>query len=199
MKDLPVLEIKEEQYYLSNLTFNDDEVYIDCGAYDGDTIDRFIEHCPQYKHIVGFEPLTNDFNKLYEKHGNNPKIRLYNAGAYDKDGEVSFSLKTPNSPQITANDGQKDFKIQVKCVDNLGLDRITFIKMDIEGAELEALKGAKNTIIKDKPKLAICIYHKIEDLIDIPEYILSLVPEYDLYIRQYQSAYETVLYAIPNT
>jgi hypothetical protein len=71
--------------------------------------------------------------------------------------------------------------------------------MDIEGAELNALKGAEKTIIKDKPKLAICIYHSNEDMIQIAEYIHNLIPAYKIYIRQYRlypSAAETVLYAV---
>ncbi len=71
------------------------------------------------------------------------------------------------------------------------------IKMDIEGAELEALKGAKKTIQRDKPKLAICIYHKTEDLWEIPLYIKELVSEYCLYIRhQTFGTGDTVLYAV---
>ena len=75
-------------------------------------------------------------------------------------------------------------------------ENITFIKMDIEGSELKALEGARNTIIRNKPKLAICIYHKPEDIIEVPFYLLSLVPEYKFYIRHYSSClWETVLYA----
>lgn len=67
-----------------------------------------------------------------------------------------------------------------------GREKVTFIKMDVEGAEIELLKGAKNTILKDKPKLAICIYHKAQDMIDLPVYIKSLVPEYRLYKTSFQ-------------
>jgi hypothetical protein len=89
--------------------------------------------------------------------------------------------------------------IQVKTIDNLNLEKVTFIKMDVEGAELNALKGAEKTILKDKPKLAICIYHSNEDMVCIAEYIHNLAPEYKLYVRQhflFPSAAETVLYAI---
>ena len=76
-------------------------------------------------------------------------------------------------------------------------NRVTFIKMDIEGSELEALKGAQQTIQRDRPKLAICIYHKPEDMTDIPLYIKSLVPEYRLYVRHHSNrCSETVLYAV---
>ena len=77
-------------------------------------------------------------------------------------------------------------------------ERVTFIKMDVEGSELEALKGARRTIVRDKPKLAICIYHKPEDMLTLPWYIKSLVPEYKLYLRHHSvMATETVLYAMP--
>lgn len=77
-------------------------------------------------------------------------------------------------------------------------DRVTTIKMDIEGSELEALKGARETIRRDKPKLAICIYHKTEDLWEIPLYIKSLIPEYRFYIRHHgpSGLYDSVLYAV---
>lgn len=71
------------------------------------------------------------------------------------------------------------------------------IKMDVEGSELESLKGAKRTIQRDKPKLAICIYHKPEDMTEIPMFIKELVPEYRLYVRHHSNSdLETVLYAI---
>ena len=76
-------------------------------------------------------------------------------------------------------------------------ERVTFIKFDIEGAELEALKGAKGIISSYRPKLAICLYHKKEDYWQIPYYVKELVPEYKLYIRHYSNySSETVLYAI---
>lgn len=75
-------------------------------------------------------------------------------------------------------------------------EKVSYIKMDIEGSELNALKGAKNVIKRDRPRLAICIYHKPEDILELPLYILDLVPEYKFYIRHYCSCmWETVLYA----
>jgi hypothetical protein len=73
-----------------------------------------------------------------------------------------------------------------------------FIKMDIEGSELEALKGAKNTIKNQKPRLAISVYHKPEDIFEIPLYLKELVPAYKFYLRHdcLVNLTETVLYAM---
>ena len=92
-----------------------------------------------------------------------------------------------------------DFTVDVETIDNVvDSKRVTFIKMDIEGSELSALRGAETTISKSKPKLAICVYHKPEDLISIPQYINSIVPEYKFFLRHHQFiSWETVLYAIP--
>jgi len=74
---------------------------------------------------------------------------------------------------------------------------VTYIKMDIEGAELNALKGAANTIKKNKPRLAICVYHKPEDILEIPVFLSELVPSYQFYLRHHSQYYiETVLYAV---
>lgn len=76
-------------------------------------------------------------------------------------------------------------------------EKVTFLKMDIEGSELKALQGAKKIIQKQKPRLAICIYHKTWDFIELTEQILEIVPDYKFYIRQYASdTRETVLYAV---
>ncbi|MBQ4363823.1 MAG: FkbM family methyltransferase [Oscillospiraceae bacterium] len=95
-----------------------------------------------------------------------------------------------------SDDGNGDLTDVKKLDDILKDEKPTLIKMDIEGAELDTLIGAENTIRKYKPKLAVCIYHKIEDIITIPKYLHSLVPEYKFRVRQHScSMLETVLYA----
>ena len=197
-KDFPPYVGETPQYFIDEIKLGPDEVFVDCGAHIGTTIDDFLKRCPAYRHIVAFEPDAGNFAKLNRAHGNNPNITLYNTGVYDTNGEVRFAAHANASSQIS-DTGEES--ISVKTIDGLNLDNVTFLKMDIEGAELKALNGAKTTILRDKPKLAICIYHSHEDMIRIAEYIHTLVPEYRLYVRhhaQYPLHFDTdtVLYAI---
>jgi len=201
--DYPILYCKDTQYFIDELKPCPGEVFIDCGAFTGDTIYYFLRYNPDYKYIVAFEPDTNNFNTLKKEYGRYPGVTLINAGAYDKDGEVLFSNKGDYTSRIVGEgdgDGDDYVRMPVKSIDNLGLEKVSFIKMDIEGAEMNALKGAEKTILRDKPKLAICIYHSNEDMIRIAEYVHALVPEYALYVRRhyhYPQCGETVLYGRP--
>jgi FkbM family methyltransferase len=197
-KDFPFYAVKERQYFIKELTLGKNETYIDCGA-SGTSIDWFLRKCPKYKQIIAFEPDCRLFEILRKRFGNNPRIKLINAGVSDKNDKAAFSTHGDGTSHMIA-DGNRDnlisSVIQTETIDGLDLERVSFIKMDIEGAELNALKGAEKTILRDKPKLAICIYHSLEDMIGIAEYIHKLVPEYKLYVRQYDFVTETVLYAV---
>ena len=109
--------------------------------------------------------------------------------------EKELHLKTNDTASTISEDG--DTEIQVDSIDHLIGKPATFIKMDIEGSEYEALLGARNTILKCKPKLAICIYHKMEDIWELPGLIYAMCPKYTFYLRHYSFAdNETVLYAL---
>jgi len=211
-KDYPFSCYEESQYFIEELKLNENEVFIDCGAYTGDTIDVFLSQTDgKYAQIIAFEPCLENFAKLQEKHGSNSKITLINAGVYDKDGDVCFDVGHLQPHHGGGFGGAKivddsNIGIQVKKIDNLNLTNVSFIKMDIEGAELNALKGARQTILRDKPKLAISIYHSEDDMIRIAEYVRNLESEYKLYVRHHgkylsemarTARCETVLYALP--
>jgi len=183
--------------YFKMFPFANDEVYVDCGAFTGDTVDAFIRHCPGYKRIAAFEPDAKNYAQLLANHGGTRDVELINAGAYDREGEVFFSGHG-EAAAITMEKQDGRESIRVNTIDNLNLEKVTLIKMDIEGAELNALKGAEKTILRDKPKLAICIYHSHGDMLHIPEYIHQLVPEYRFRVNHYQChpfLHETVLFA----
>lgn len=195
-----ISELTRLQYFdLEELRPKENEVFVDCGAFDGDSVFAFMKWCNNmYKHIYCFEPDKNNYmlckENLNEQSG---KITVINKGTWSCETELSFSDTSDVASHI-CEDGLQ--RIKVVSLDKAlrNEEKVTFIKMDIEGAELETLKGAKQIITEQKPKLAICVYHKKEDIFTIPEYIRSLNPEYKFYLRHYTLAeWDTVLYAIP--
>lgn len=175
-----------------------DEVFVNAGAFQGETDFEFSKWTNgSYKKIFAFEPMASNV-EICKKHyaeNNIKNVDLFSKGTWSENTQISFS-EGASQGQIDVNGTNA---IETIKIDDAvaGYDgKITFIKMDIEGAELEALRGASETIWKDRPRMAICIYHKPEDLYEIPGYLLSLVPEYRFKVRQYTSMnWETVLYA----
>lgn len=173
-----------------------DEVFVDGGGYNGDTIMDFLAWTGQiYKQIYIFEPLDEMF-KIIQERVAKEHIRgskLYQNALWNKREKLSFFESGSGSRVMES--GKKDI-MGVSLDEIVGDEKVTYIKMDVEGSELMALEGARNTIIRNKPRLAICIYHKPEDIIELPTYILEIVPEYKFFIRHYCSnMWETVLYA----
>lgn len=175
-----------------------DEVFIDAGAFCGETAEEFAAWCPSYKRIYSLEPDMVNFKKLS---GNIKKKKLrdvvpINAGLWSENKTLYVTRGGDDGTGSRVKDTGTD-EVKVVSLDHiLAGERATYIKMDIEGSEKEALKGARNTIKKYKPKLAICLYHKPEDIITLPQYILELAPEYKFKIRHYTTfAYDTILYA----
>ena len=192
-------EFNEETYFRPDVIEPmEDETYIDVGAYDGRTIKEFLKFCGRkYKKIIALEPDESNYIQCskFLKRENVDRIDLIKKGAWSKQDTLSFSPSDWSSNVNT--DGES--MINVTTIDSLmGNSSATTIKMDIEGAELEALMGAKNTILKYKPRLLISIYHKPSDIIDIPAFILQQNNDYKLYLRHSRtdSPSDTVLYAI---
>ncbi len=186
---------KSPQYYASDIIrLSDDEVYVDCGGWDGDTVNRFLRHSGQkYKKIYVFEPDTTMIPKLKSNIDSSVDYILIEKGAYNTNGSASFD--NTGCGMITDDDDQNTIK--VARIDDVIDDEITFIKMDIEGAEIPALEGGKKLLEKSLPKMAICAYHKRDDLITIPKFIKSLSRDYRLYLRAYHDyVSEVVLYAV---
>lgn len=188
-----------DQYFARDIvSLGQQEIFLDVGAYIGDTVECIIEMTKgNYKKIFCFEPEKKCVPVLKENVKKYSNIEIIEKGAWNKCEKLSFQEDSEHgASSINELDGNT---IDVDCIDNC-IDenvRVTHIKMDIEGAELFALEGARRTIQMHKPKLAICVYHKNEDILDISNYILSIVPEYKLFLRHHNiSGTETVLYAI---
>ncbi len=197
-KDAPKYS-KHDQYFAQDIIpLTEAEVFVDCGAFDGDTMKDFIKAVNgQYHSIVCFEPVE-EYHKRLEKRGKNKKVSAIRAGVYKTSTTLQFNAEGGKGSAITSA-SEHTISIPVRAIDDVPeCHNATFIKMDVEGSELDALQGAKKTILRNRPKLAICIYHKHRDFIEIPKWIHNLVPEYSLYIRHHAfSVNETVLYAIP--
>lgn len=176
---------------------SDSEIFIDAGAYDGDTVLRFVEWTKgTYKKIYAFEPSKKACGRGRDtiQHKALKNILFYEYAVWNRKETLSFKELLTDS---RLEEGGKTIVEGIDIDSVVKEDVVTYIKMDVEGSELRALEGAKNTIIKNKPKLAICLYHKPEDILELPLYILELVPEYKFYIRHYTSKrWETVLYAM---
>ena len=193
--------VDPNQYFPEGIiVLSPDEVFVDAGAYIGDTLFEFINHSNgNYNTYYALEPDIDSYTKLcaYIKENNFSDIVTCNKGAWYEKQTLRFSSDIEHMQRSSVSQSGQ-FTIDVDSIDNiLQNKRATFIKMDIEGAELAALEGAKGTIIKYKPKLAICVYHKPEDLITIPQYIKKLCPDYKFYLRQHLPiTQELVLYAV---
>jgi FkbM family methyltransferase len=193
---------ENDQYFVKELIhISDDEVFIDGGAYTGDTIQQFMDTARKqkvkYKRIIAFEPDEKNYKMLSNYYGKKGNVTLINKGLSIKDDTLYFK-EAGAAACIVDNEKEASYKVPVINIDSVKACReATWIKMDIEGAEMDALRGAEETIKRNHPKLTICIYHSDEDMIRIIEYIHGLVPEYKLYVRHHsRSSVETVLYAI---
>lgn len=152
--------------------------------------------------IVAFE--ADDRNAANLKR-NHPDVDVINTGVWSEDTDLNFIFgENGTSKILELQEDKKDtickmnvMGISVCKIDNCSECRdMTFLKMDIEGAELYALRGAEKTILRNHPKLAICIYHSDEDMVRIAEWIHELLPEYRFAVRQHSNSIcETVLYA----
>jgi FkbM family methyltransferase len=175
-----------------------DEVYVDGGVLDCGSIFHFNKFSRgKYKSVYGFEPDSESYEQCLSIADDSEleRVQLINKGLWSSTTTLKFNASNNGASRI-ATEGAVE--IDVTTVDEtVGDNKVTFIKMDIEGAELEALKGAAKTIKRDKPRLAICVYHKLEDILEIPLYINGLVPEYKFYLRHESiNMTESILFAI---
>lgn len=196
----------DENTYLPKDLFAavNEECILDCGAYDGDTVRQFLNRYGQ--NFAAIYPIEGDavsFERLQQYIGTLPpatarKIHAIHCavGAMRAIARFSFDGVTGS------NAGHAESaSIDVPCypLDDLPItELVTMIKMDIEGAEYDGLLGARRLIQRDKPILAICVYHRQNDIWRIPLLVRDLLPRHKLYLRAYEGdGFQTVLYAVP--
>lgn len=191
--------VEKPQYFSGDfMKIFEEETFVDCGAYIGDTIRDFLAITEgKYKSIYAFEPDVENFRRLKEMTDGLGlhDVNLVMAGSNDKTTKLRFSGGAGMYSQIDDNGG---VAIDTDTIDNIvGNDDCTLIAMDVEGAEMPSLKGAKETISRCRPKLAISVYHKRDDIFVIYDYLKSIHDDYKFYFRMHKALpIDAVLYAI---
>lgn len=189
-------ENKEDRQYFEDFLGLEraNEVFVDIGAYDGYTSEEFIKRSPSYRKVFLFEPEAGNMRKAEERLKSYANIHYFQTGLSDRKEILRFDI-SGSSSKISENGS---VQIPVDRLDDLVDEEVTFIKMDIEGAEREAIEGAKSLIRRYHPKLAISVYHRKDDFWKIPEQILEIRDDYRIYLRHYtEGISETIMFFIP--
>jgi FkbM family methyltransferase len=191
---------KDMYFCLPEFAGNFDETFVDAGAFVGDTVERFIwENLGTFRHIHAFEPGLKQFRAMSKRMErlagewaiDPDRVSLVRAGLSDRPGRMSCTF-LDDAPlrhglaELDATDAGEgdDTNARVITLDShLDGRPVSFIKADVEGMEMELLRGAEQTIRKYRPKLAISAYHYPNHLFEIAEYIRTLVPEYRFRLR----------------
>ena len=190
--------------YFDYFAPGENEVFVDCGCFDGATCFNFAGWCGSkgFEHIYSFEADPKNYEKSKELLAPLGKCELFPYGTSDSNKKVYFASDAfETSCIISREEAEKKNFEGVTEIETVALDdvlagkRVTFIKMDIEGAEYEALMGAKKLIMENRPRMAISVYHKFEDFVTLADLVLSMHPDYQIAYRHYGfDDLETVMY-----
>ena len=196
---LILAEVAESNQYfdLPHIQFADNEVFVDAGGFNGDTSRYFADKVNRkYKHIYVFEPNIKQAEDCKNNLSDLNNITVIQKASWDKNEILNF-VKAGEGSRIVSDELGTNSIETITIDEVLNGDKATYIKMDVEGAEYNSLIGAKNTIKKYKPKLAISVYHKRDDIWKIPMLLLEYNPDYKFYLRMYSfTGNDTVLYAL---
>lgn len=193
LKYLNEYSIRIKDQYFEDFMGYKSEIFVDAGGFDGDTTEEFINRYPDYQKVYFFEPSKINLDAARRRLAGRSNIDYKQLGLSDSNGSLFFN---GNAGSASAISGDKGEPISVVTLDDvIGGNPVTFIKMDLEGWEMNALRGAEATIRKNKPKLAIAVYHSAKDFREVPMYLLSINPEYKIFLRHYTQGWsETVMY-----
>lgn len=199
-----IIDFVEEQYkYRDIVEAMPGDVVIDAGACYGDTALYFSEKT-KGADVYSFEFLPENLEIFQKNLELNPQyqknIHLVESPIGDVSGDKLYAVPSGPGTSVSSIRQPNAIELETVSIDDFvernHIQKVDFIKMDIEGSEEAALRGAAKTIRKFKPKLAICAYHKPNDLCVLPKLIKELVPEYKLYLDHFTVNFtETVLFA----
>ncbi len=193
----------EESYFLPGIfETNPTDAFLDCGAFDGDTIRGLLAHQPAWARIDAIEADAVSFARLEEyvatiERGMRERIHLYPCAVGAEQGTIRFENSGKAASTVAAEGG---IEVTLSTIDHLfASTNLSIVKMDIEGAEADALRGGRNVIRRDNPILAVCTYHKQGDIWDLPLLMRELCPNSKLFLRTHGGdGIQTVAYAVPS-
>lgn len=183
----------EDQYFEDFMKFGG-EVFVDAGGFDGDTSEAFAKRYPDYKKIFIFEPSQKNMTAARQRLSGYRNIDYRPIGLSDSAGTLNFNQDAGSAAAVTNVEGST---ISVDTLDAAVLEPVTFIKMDLEGWEMKALEGSRAHIARDRPKLAIAVYHDSPDFRLVHQFVSDFGHEYNCYLRHYTQGWsETVMFFV---
>jgi len=195
-----------DMYYEEGyISLNQKEVFVDGGAFTGGSAEEFAAKAGAYSHIYSFEPDAFSCEQARRRLCNYPNVDVIQKGLFSEESELTFyrnTTKPDGSSFMYGAISDVPQSIQVTSIDSFFAGRLdgelpTFIKLDVEGAEKAALLGARDVIGRVKPKLAVCVYHKPQDIYELPQTISLIRGDYRFALRQHEyCCNETILYAV---
>lgn len=192
IRPLVECESEKEADLTELIPYQKGDVYVDLGAYDGDTVLEWASLHPDHGSILAVEPGSKTFGKLLKNCEGIRDFKALEAAVWNENTSLSFNGKSGRSAAVdeSGKDSVRGIRLSDRC------ERADYVKFDVEGAEKEAIEGAAELIRKDKPTLCISCYHRTEDLFAIPLQIKAICPEYRVYLRhwKYIPAWDTVYF-----
>lgn len=188
-------EVSEAEPYESFLKLNKKEDFLDLGAYNGDTVKDFLSRVKEYNSIIAVEPDEKSYRKLSLNMKDTKNVVCVNKCISSFSGKGNFGMYGGRNSTVASNGRETEFI----TVDSLLKGKpVSYIKMDVEGQEAEAIKGARETILKCKPKMLISCYHKTDDFLKLPKAVNEIRGDYKIYLRHFSSvpAWDTNFYFI---
>jgi FkbM family methyltransferase len=201
---LPPADDAREMYFPAELfTVEPEEIFVDCGAFDGDSIRTFLDTSHgRFGKIYAWEADAGNRKALSEyrsglEAGIAARLEILSYAVGAQNGTVRFCAEGSVGSRVADSGDMQE--VECRTIDSILLEAApTLIKMDIEGAEPDALCGAVRTMAAHRPVMAVCAYHKCDHLWEIPQLLKSANPDYRIFLRRYaEDCWETVYYAVP--
>jgi FkbM family methyltransferase len=203
-ESVPAQSPPQTSYLPDLLKLREDEVFVDCGAFDGDTVRHYAKASQgRYREIVALEPDPKTFPKLSACAAKIDRVTALNAAAGAEAGSMLF-VAGGSEASHAASAGAAGFTApgEIIEVDVIRIDDLspfpTYVKMDLEGFEQQALTGARGILGAGGTAFGVTLYHRMSDLWTIPLYIHNVAPDLKLFLRHYAEDWgETIVYAVP--